>query len=152
MGSFRHSPCGSVDWNFGSISGLFEVSGHSPCGSVDWNVCNAIYRLLHHSHSPCGSVDWNITCSACSGRSRVTPLVGVWIEIRLMVWYKTFVSVTPLVGVWIEILFPSRMHSSSGVTPLVGVWIEICTYLLISITPFCHSPCGSVDWNYNGIC
>ena len=32
----------------------------------------------------------------------VTPYVGVWIEIHLLVWNKKRQQVTPYVGVWIE--------------------------------------------------
>ena len=35
--------------------------------------------------------------------SRVTPLAGVWIEIRSPVSGRALVLVTPLAGVWIEI-------------------------------------------------
>ncbi len=33
----------------------------------------------------------------------VTPLAGVWIEIRLHLWGNPTFTVTPLAGVWIEI-------------------------------------------------
>ena len=33
--------------------------------------------------------------------------------------------VTPLVGVWIEIKMSSVSPEATNVTPLVGVWIEI---------------------------
>ena len=39
---------------------------------------------------------------------KVTPLVGVWIEISLACNCDMPVSVTPLVGVWIEILLRVR--------------------------------------------
>ncbi len=35
----------------------------------------------------------------------VTPCVGVWIEIILMVHLRKVIIVTPCVGVWIEIEF-----------------------------------------------
>ena len=77
----------------------------------------------------------------------VTPLAGVWIEIRYhqrgpahrlrhspcgsvdwndcIVLYKTVSFVTPLAGVWIEISFSALSSCSALVTPLAGVWIEI---------------------------
>ena len=33
----------------------------------------------------------------------VTPLAGVWIEIKMHVRYDMYFLVTPLAGVWIEI-------------------------------------------------
>ena len=79
----------------------------------------------------------------------VTPLAGVWIEIRyahttvggsssslplrecgLKFCHRPYVAnytcVTPLAGVWIEIIFRFLYSSMSVVTPLAGVWIEIC--------------------------
>ena len=38
-----------------------------------------------------------------------------------MVWYY----VTPLAGVWIEIRMDDNEKLCCGVTPLAGVWIEI---------------------------
>ena len=77
----------------------------------------------------------------------VTPLAGVWIEIRHTLCTLQAAAVTPLAGVWIEIAFPltALFYCSSlplrecglkfqavaeqmiveQVTPLAGVWIEI---------------------------
>ena len=38
----------------------------------------------------------------------VAPLVGAWIEIKLIVWAGILISVAPLVGAWIEISNPPR--------------------------------------------
>ena len=93
---------------------------------------------------------------------KVTPLAGVWIEIRRP-WAAsaTWRTVTPLAGVWIEI---NNMHDRmaiqrslplrecglkcSGmfvlplmlnVTPLAGVWIEIgrmhIPHYIVYVTP-----------------
>ena len=76
---------------------------HSPCGSVDWNIATQKLVVNRDGHSPCGSVDWNRQ-SLLDGRRRlVTPLVGVWIEIIFRIASPNGPSVTPLVGVWIEI-------------------------------------------------
>ena len=52
--------------------------------------------------------------------------MGVWIEISFLIEYSILPKrVTPYVGVWIEI-FGVRLGVGSGiVTPYVGVWIEI---------------------------
>ena len=73
--------------------------------------------------------------------------MGVWIEIFIIVlWYNRY-RVTPCVGVWIEIVDPCNNSKGTGslpawecglkytmnyqkfypttVTPCVGVWIEI---------------------------
>ena len=41
-------------------------------------------------------------------------------------------KVTPLVGVWIEINLDALLCLAFSVTPLVGVWIEICVVLKFS--------------------
>ena len=83
---------------------------------------------------------------------RVTPLAGVWIEIRETFFFKKSLVVTPLAGVWIEILLicrtiliymslPSRecglksllnsvIYILGLVTPLAGVWIEMYQLIL----------------------
>ena len=118
--------------------------------------------------------------------------MGVWIEIKYKIWKMKGVRVTPFVGVWIEIsrlalsLLPRFRHSLRGsvdwnwptsatnsfpfVTPFVGVWIEISDFFNVIWTPkkslpswecglkysnkveieahtFGHSLRGSVDWN-----
>ena len=75
----------------------------------------------------------------------VTPLVGVWIEIRCEPHEPERVRVTPLVGVWIEISYFILCKMQKIVTPLVGVWIEIYITKYITKDISRHSPCGSVD-------
>ena len=75
----------------------------------------------------------------------VTPLVGVWIEIRCFLFAKNHIHVTPLVGVWIEIDWVLGKIADKVVTPLVGVWIEIGQSKGILLVALRHSPCGSVD-------
>ena len=56
----------------------------------------------------------------------VTPLAGVWIEIKQGERLENIESVTPLAGVWIEIRYARSVAMRSAVvTPLAGVWIEI---------------------------
>ena len=59
--------------------------------------------------------------------TKVTPFVGVWIEILPQYRLSSKFVVTPFVGVWIEISTPAFKSSRSCVTPFVGVWIEINT-------------------------
>ena len=75
----------------------------------------------------------------------VTPLVGVWIEISALKVVVTVLEVTPLVGVWIEIFLASSTSPGISVTPLVGVWIEIPNLSAFNNASSSHSPCGSVD-------
>ena len=58
-------------------------------------------------------------------RKKVTPLAGVWIEIKLQKENEKLIAVTPLAGVWIEILLLLFYIPLAAVTPLAGVWIEI---------------------------
>ena len=76
---------------------------------------------------------------------KVTPLVGVWIEIGDRSVLLRLCVVTPLVGVWIEIPRGVCGCDAHGVTPLAGVWIEIANEQTAFLIRFCHSPCGSVD-------
>ena len=59
----------------------------------------------------------------------------------------TLEKVTPCVGVWIEIPYLFKIPSlSSKVTPCVGVWIEIVLFPTHKyISGLCHSLRGSVD-------
>ena len=77
--------------------------------------------------------------------ARVTPLVGVWIEISNISQTLQTESVTPLVGVWIEITHRATTTQQCPVTPLVGVWIEMNFYKWAINHEYSHSPCGSVD-------
>ena len=54
-------------------------------------------------------------------------------------------KVTPLVGVWIEIIRTAVIIKALNVTPLVGVWIEIWEVAEYEEEDNSHSPCGSVD-------
>ena len=78
---------------------------------------------------------------------RVTPCVGVWIEIDIRRSTRVRYEVTPCVGVWIEIRHSLVLLIQMLVTPCVGVWIEIvCVYKSGRIRSG-HSLRGSVDWN-----
>ena len=55
----------------------------------------------------------------------VTPLAGVWVEIRLLLHRQILPAVTPLAGVWVEIAQKCQSACDSMVTPLAGVWVEI---------------------------
>ena len=59
------------------------------------------------------------------GSYRVTPYVGVWIEILTRSVETALYLVTPYVGVWIEIPAVRSACKFLEVTPYVGVWIEI---------------------------
>ena len=54
-------------------------------------------------------------------------------------------KVTPLVGVWIEMTSGTVKGTKGRVTPLVGVWIEISHEYVQRVQKSSHSPCGSVD-------
>ena len=143
-----HSPCGSVDWNCSEsrkikhfivtplvgvwieiVTGIHPVSscfGHSPCGSVDWNTKRCLWMWRPWCHSPCGSVDWN----------------SQWTD-RL---FDTLLSL-PLRECGLKYRLHNPELARQFVTPLAGVWIEIYYLYVCTCTRYCHSPCGSVDWN-----
>ena len=53
----------------------------------------------------------------------VTPLAGVWIEIKMSDSVYALPVVTPLAGVWIEICVAVYNCEFIKVTPLAGVWV-----------------------------
>ena len=53
--------------------------------------------------------------------------------------------VTPCMGVWIEIIFRIHHHTLQIVTPCMGVWIEIEICRFFGHVCGCHSLYGSVD-------
>ena len=55
----------------------------------------------------------------------VAPLVGAWIEIKILRHKRFFPVVAPLVGAWIEIKRIFSPQQPLFVAPLVGAWIEI---------------------------
>ena len=97
----------------------------------------------------------------------VTPLAGVWIEIKNLFNLCLTVTVTPLAGVWIEITraptpeatailslplrecgLKSRIGGIKNLRrmslPLRECGLKYVMPPLLSHT-YCHSPCGSVD-------
>ena len=70
-----------------------------------------------------GLKSYSLRC--CGHILDVAPLVGAWIEIKLMHRSKPIAFVAPLVGAWIEIVGPLYLHFDTFVAPLVGAWIEI---------------------------
>ena len=115
---------------YAKLLGSVQKSRHSPCGSVDWNRSCPWLQGTLSSHSPCGSVDWN----------------------RYLRWYWTQGSVTPLAGVWIEIRdpYPLKLGTLPSL-PLRECGLKYIRGLKNFICPR-HSPCGSVDWNaWNGL-
>ncbi len=98
----------------------------------------------------------------------VTPRRGVWIEIGMNLFFKSWCAkslpagecglkyiktyagmvdkaVTPRRGVWIEIVVAGSSLLHEVVTPRRGVWIEILLYSALFCLMQCHSPQGSVD-------
>ena len=166
---YRHSPCGSVDWNQRTIADRANKNCHSPCGSVDWNqrIRCKCFRTLRHSpcgsvdwnwiadadtqrfwgHSPCGSVDWNCESIFIFAITKlVTPLAGVWIEITGISSFVACYLVTPLAGVWIEIDGNVWTLWRTTSLPLRECGLKLHLHSCRHVSSR-HSPCGSVDWN-----
>ena len=165
---FRHSPCGSVDWN--TFIGYFFCLNHvTPLAGV-WIEINSrnIKRTnssvtplagvwieiqvtgaassYARSHSPCGSVDWNYGYKRRIMAEYVTPLAGVWIEIENIDSMVNRVYVTPLAGVWIEITSHYTIIGGDWSLPLRECGLKLVSAHMGARTGG-HSPCGSVDWN-----
>ena len=64
----------------------------------------------------------------------VTPLAGVWIEIRVSLCFVPIGIVTPLAGVWIEISVIKDKRGDTGSLPLrecgLKSYILLCYWLL----------------------
>ena len=167
---FRHSPCGSVDWNSGR---LFMQS--RPAGSLPLRECGLKYpesgQILHRPrslplrecglksmsfsspfgssrHSPCGSVDWNLMLLLKSHFPHChSPCGSVdWNHLcaDIIVVPET---VTPLAGVWIEIVkLVEDFTNDSSSLPLRECGLKLVSAHMGARTGG-HSPCGSVDWN-----
>ena len=76
-----HSLLGSVDWNWHPALKADMMPRHSLLGSVDWNCLKTFIFSRKCGHSLLGSVDWNSQHSWLLQMCRVTPFLGVWIEI-----------------------------------------------------------------------
>ena len=98
------------------------------------------------SHSLCGSVDWNLN----------------------VVWIRKMFKVTPYAGVWIETVEAERENGlqmsllmrECGLKHFLEWWDKQCPVSLLmrecglkhqrgrpKTSLWCHSLCGSVDWN-----
>ena len=120
-----HSLYGSVDWNLKVVTRHILVSCHSLYGSVDWNRCLSLRTSFRCCHSLYGSVDWNGYPWRHKVHHRVTPFMGVWIEIE---WYWCYRN-------------RGCSHSLYGsVDWNLHLGPKLCLQLR-------HSLYGSVDWN-----
>ena len=73
---------------------------------------------------------WECGLKFCTGREnrhddRVTPLVGVWIEIKITIREAAEAWSLPLWECGLKSVSISDLPAQTVVTPLVGVWIEI---------------------------
>ncbi len=100
---------------------------HSLCGSVDWNYRQLTDRWSSIRHSLCGSVDWNKSSSSFFLDRMVTPYVGVWIETGYWSMQTAQGLSHSLCGSVDWNIFPWILYLNIIVTPYVGVWIETCT-------------------------
>ena len=165
-----HSLRGSVDWNHIRKRWNLRCSRSLPsweCG-LKWRV--ALHKTCKYSHSLRGSVDWNLDMLDIEKEDEVTPFVGVWIEITVLLQRSSPQSiVTPFVGVWIEISasrikrtyiksLPSwecglKLHTRTETAVRVESlpsWecvLKSFDVTLLSDTTSRHSLRGSVDWN-----
>ncbi len=89
-----------------------------------------------------------LKCILSCSFPRPFPSLPVW-ECGLKLYWLCLLHgrgrVTPCVGVWIEIKRRGREKEKGGVTPCVGVWIEIKSFSVKGCPCSCHSLCGSVD-------
>ena len=60
------------------------------------------------------------------------------LKYKITLLFKSVDKVTPHVGVWIEIEILGHSKPSTTVTPHVGVWIEIVSVLDLDLSPPSH--------------
>ena len=115
----------------------------------------------------CGLKCW--TKRRGPGRSGSLPLWECGLKFRFSSAYPSTAWVTPLVGVWIEIIRLSQQGAAKVSLPLWECGLKYwqndvlrlhqlslplweCglkwTSKIRNLFPYCHSPCGSVDWNH----
>ena len=167
----RHSLCGSVDWNIVKAVAKPFPCGHSLCGSVDWNYPNdGEYRGNIWSHSLCGSVDWNIPIEVEEIVCDLSlPLWECGLKYLCEVGEKRRKESLPLrecglkfpakaFQLFLLLSLPLRecgLKSSCGLFVamyIVSLPLRECglkSPILYRYIPamYCHSLCGSVDWN-----
>ena len=162
-----HSPCGSVDWNsciplartdrnvtplagvwieINVSPGLRTVEPSLPLRECGLKLESKPLCWPMQCHSPCGSVDWNSLDEFAAQHNAVTPLAGVWIEIRIDRRPLPDGRVTPLAGVWIEIFSGATRKIKKKSLPLRECGLKCSRNSSIQLA-LGHSPCGSVDWN-----
>ena len=116
------------------------------CGLKSVMLTPTIRQL---SHSLRGSVDWNCPHTTYTRWSeKVTPCVGVWIEIFQTVPYLGTDGSLPAWECGLKYRSTWYYKQTIWVTPCVGVWIEITLWMARQTGHCCHSLRGSVDWNY----
>ena len=86
-----------------------------------------------------------VLLTSISELRKVTPLVGVWIEISAVYPACSKLPSLPLWECGLKFVCVDARVGKLLVTPLVGVWIEIDKSGILSLTSVGHSPCGSVD-------
>ena len=119
-----HTLRGCVDWNSTNTELLKQIDGHTLRGCVDWN--NLVVRtiLTKWRHTLRGCVDWNLMQLVYELYSYVTPYVGVWIETSPQASIPSTPASHPT---WV-----------CGLKPLD---------MVITLSLFCHTLRGCVDWN-----
>ena len=117
-----------------------------PAWECGLKCTKVVPELDAYRVTPCVGVWIEIECiRRMNPETPVTPCVGVWIEIDGDGTDALIYSVTPCVGVWIEIPVQQYRQITGLVTPCVGVWIEISIIFKLGFAVLRHSLRGSVD-------
>ena len=114
----RSLPLWECGLKFKLIDKPLEIHLSLPLWECGLKSIHLWTTYLRTGHSPCGSVDWNLSKEVWRAWNRVTPLVGVWIEIGKSGWYGKYPVVTPLVGVWLKYFCRSRGYNRNMSLPL----------------------------------
>ena len=144
-----HTLYGCVDWNiFVQPSIICMISSHPL-----W-VCGLKYCINHSCkervrHTLYGCVDWNRNLmNFIREHPESHPLWVCGLKFLITSWIILFSAVTPFMGVWIEIrILLKNSTTAASSHPLWVCGLKSCNRVEQQLI-FCHTLYGCVDWNF----
>ena len=74
----------------------------------------------------------------------LTPCVGVWVEMQLILHTRNHISFTPHIGVWVEM---SQHENSCTILPRIGIWVEMGIHQQDLSNVVSYTSCRCMSWN-----
>ena len=143
-----HTLYGCVDWNTYVLNPATRIPV-TPFMGVWIEITHSLpFSELKSGHTLYGCVDWNRFWNRRDFRKNTShPLWVCGLKSSCLSTSAIFLLVTPFMGVWIEIKSIVYSENAGKVTPFMGVWIEIVNEHSDSSLKLCHTLYGCVDWN-----